>query len=210
MPLGSHVTFEFNKKVLCFIDESGVAGTGYFCLGSVFVLARDAGRMDKCFSDLLHANVNEVHARHLADGYLQDLLRRFQTAGLDGKGVLLNREIAASVGSAPAIYAQAVIETVKTGLGCFQQEVVRQGTLGNVDVIIDANHHNGHPVFDSVIQRARYDDDLFRAVNGVFRLDSAASRLLQLADVVAASRRWIVAEELDAEGLRTRFGIQAF
>ena len=209
MPVGLHVTVDFNKKVLCFIDESGVAGTGYFCLGSVFVLARDAGRMDKCFSDLLEANANEIHARHLGDGYLQGLLRRFQAAGLDGKGILLNQEIAAREGSAPVIYAQAVVETVKVGLGCFQREVVRHGTIGNVDVIIDANHHNGHPVFDSVIQRARYDDDLFRAVNGVVRLDSAASRLLQLADVVAASRRWIVAEELDAEGLRARFGIQA-
>jgi hypothetical protein len=42
--------------------EYGTAGTGAFYLGGVIVLARDAGRMDKCFSDLLEASANEIHA----------------------------------------------------------------------------------------------------------------------------------------------------
>ena len=66
-----------NKKVLFFVDEYGTAGTGVFYLGGVIVLARDAGRMDKCFSDLLQANANEIHASHLDDSYLQGLLERF-------------------------------------------------------------------------------------------------------------------------------------
>ena len=40
-------------------------------------------------------------------------------------------------------------------------------------------------------------------------LDSAASRLLQLADVVAYSRKWLVEGELSAKSLRERFGIES-
>lgn len=115
-----------NKKILCFLDEYGTAGAGSLYLGAVIVLARDAGRMDKCFSDLLEANANEIHAVNLDDKYLQGLLQRFWMA-------------------APR--------------------------------------------------------------DRVVRLDSAASRLLQLADVVAYARKWIVAEDLNALGLRERFGI---
>ena len=78
----------------------------------------------------------------------------------------------------------------------------------NAAVITDVNHHNDHPQFDAELERARKDDGRFRGVNRVVRLDSAASRLLQLADVVAYSRKWIVAEELNAQGLRDNFSIE--
>ena len=44
---------KLNKKVLCFIDEHGTPGVGPLHLGGVLVLARDAGRVDKAFSDAL-------------------------------------------------------------------------------------------------------------------------------------------------------------
>ncbi|MFV3464732.1 DUF3800 domain-containing protein, partial [Mycobacterium tuberculosis] len=68
--------------------------------------------------------------------------------------------------------------------------------------------HNDHASFAAELERARRDDGRFRGVNRVVRLDSAASRLLQLADVVAYARKWIVAEEFNARGLRERFGIE--
>jgi hypothetical protein len=76
------VTKGLKKKVLCFIDESGTAGSGPFQLGALFVLARDAGRLDKAFSDLLPSDANEVHAVRLSNGYLQGLLDRLR-AGAD-------------------------------------------------------------------------------------------------------------------------------
>ena|GEM_PF-2575805 len=51
-------------------------------------------------------------------------------------------------------------------------------------------------------------DGRFRAVRRVARLDSAASRLLQLADVVAYSRKWVTNGTYNARPLRERFGIQ--
>lgn len=81
-------------------------------------------------------------------------------------------------------------------------------TIANVDVITDVNHHHDHLQFTAELGRARREDGRFRGNNRVVRLDSAASRLLQLADVVAYARKWIVAEELNAQGLREDFGIE--
>lgn len=197
-----------NKKVLCFIDEYGTAGTGDLYLGAVIMLACDAGRVDKCFSDLLEASANEIHAVHLDDGYLQSLLQRFWAAAPPDRLVLLSQKTPQRGGEPPVLYACAVVETVKIGLKRFQQEVLGRETIGNVDVIIDVNHHNDHPAFDAEIERARKESGRFRAVNRVTKLDSAASRLLQLADVVAYSRKWIVGADLNAAGLRERFGVQ--
>jgi hypothetical protein len=197
-----------NKKVLCFLDECGTAGVDPFYLGGVIVLAREAGRLDKCFSDLLDANANEIHAGHMDDGYLQGLLQRFWATAPKDRVVLINQKISPQPGEAPVLYAQAVIQTVKAGLKRFQKDVLGRETIGNVDVITDVNHHNDHPAFGVTIEQARADDGRFRAVNRVVRLDSAASRLLQLADVVAYARKWIVDEDLNASGLHARFGIQ--
>jgi hypothetical protein len=197
-----------NKKVLCFIDEHGVAGATPLYLGVAIVLARDAGRIDKCFSDLLKPNANEIHAAALDDNYLKSLLHRFWTSAPQNKLVLVNQKISARGGDAPTVYAHAVIETVKIGLKRFQKDVLGRQTIGNIDLILDANHHNDHPAFDAELARARKEDGRFKGISRISRIDSSASRLLQLADVVAYSRKWIVGEDLNAAGLRATFGIQ--
>lgn len=197
-----------NKKVLLFIDEYGTAGAGDLYLGAVVVLARDAGRLDKCLSDLLKPGAGEIHASRVDDGYLQGLMQRFWAAAPRDRIVMVNQKVAARGGPAPVLYAAAVVETAKAGLARFKRDLLGCETIGNVDVITDVNHHNDHPAFEAEIERARRENGRFRGVNRVARLDSAASRLLQLADVVAYSRKWIVSAELNATGLRERFGIQ--
>ena len=199
---------ELNKKVLCFIDEHGTAGAGPLHLGGVLAFARDAGRIDKCFSDALEPNANEIHAVGLDDTYLQSLMARFRSVLPASTVVMINLQITSRGGDAPVLYAKAVIEVVKIGLKRFQTDVLGRETIGNVDLIIDANHHNDHPAFDAEIALAQRLDGRFRAVNRIARLDSAASRLLQLADVVAYSRKWVANGTFSARTLRERFGIQ--
>lgn len=202
------MTASLNKKVLCFIDEYGTAGVGDLYLGAVLVLARDAGRVDRCFTGLLEANANEIHAVDMDDGYLQGLLRRFAEAAPAERMVLINQKIAARAGPAPVLYAQAVVETVKVGLKRFQKDVLGRETIGNVEVITDQNHQNDHADFRAEMDRSRAHDGRFKGVNRVVTIDSAASRLLQLADVVAYSRKWVVAGDINATGLRAQYGIQ--
>ncbi|GGF15096.1 hypothetical protein GCM10011611_21070 [Aliidongia dinghuensis] len=202
------MTTALNKKVLCFVDEYGTAGAGDLYLGAVVVLARDAGRVDRCFTGLLEPNANEIHAADLDDLYLQGLLRRFWTEAPRDRIVLINQKIAPREGSGPIIYAQAVVETVKIGLKRFQRDVLGRDTIGNVEVITDQNHHNDHPDFRAEIERSRAHDGRFRAVNRLATIDSAASRLLQLADVVGYSRKWINRGTIRAKTLSELYGIQ--
>jgi hypothetical protein len=163
----------------------------------VVVLARDPGRVDKCLINLSEPGAGEIHASRLTDGYLQGLIQRFWAVARRDRVVLVNQKVAARGGPAPVLYAAAVVETAKAGLARFKRDVLGRETIGNVDVITDVNQHNDHPAFEEEIERAWREDGRFRGVNRVARLEPAASRLLQLADVVAHSRKWIVSAELN-------------
>lgn len=202
------MTAALNKKVLCFIDEYGMAGQAGFALGAVLVLARDAGRVDRRFTGLLEPNANEIHAANLDDGYLQGLLTRFSTEAPADRLVMINQKIGARAGAGPIIYAQALVETVKIGLKRFQKDVLGRETIGNVEVIVDQNHYNDHDDFRREIEQSQGHDGRFKGVNRVVPLDSAASRLLQLADVVAYARKWVDDGSYGAKALRDQFGIQ--
>lgn len=197
-----------NKKVLCFIDEYGTAGQGDLYFGCVIALARYTGQIDKCFSDQLEPSANEVHAVRLSDVYLKDLMQRFWKFSPSNRFILINRKINAQSGSPPVLYAQALVETVKIGLTLFRKEVLKTSTINNVDVITDINNQNSHHDFDAEIDKSKADGGLFRAVNIVSKVDSAASRMLQLADITAYSRKFILARDVNAEQLHRLYGIR--
>jgi hypothetical protein len=54
-----------NGEARCFPDKYATARAGLLHLGGVIVLARQAGRMDKCFSGLLDTNANGIHAAEM-------------------------------------------------------------------------------------------------------------------------------------------------
>jgi Protein of unknown function (DUF3800) len=198
-----------NKRILCFIDECGTAGEPGFALGCVMAWARDCGRADKSLSDLLEPNVNELHAANLTKEYIQSLLARFAQTDRPQGMILMNRLGTMFDGTAPAIYAGNVIETVKVAVGQFRDLHGISGRgLGNVELILDLNQHNSNPEFQRLILDASKNDGRFRAVSHVSQIDSAASRLLQLADVVAYARMWIHRGEENAKGLHENYGIR--
>lgn len=79
-------------KVLCFVDEFRTAGDDGFALGCVMVWARDCGRVDRTFSDLLEPYVNEVHAADMANSHLQCPLGRFAQRDSPGSLNTFNRK----------------------------------------------------------------------------------------------------------------------
>jgi hypothetical protein len=198
-----------NKRILCFIDECGTAGEPDFALGCIMIWARDAGRADKALSDLLEPNVNELHAVNLQHEYLQSLLARFAQTETPGGMVMLNKIGVPMVGTGPQIYASSVIEVVKIAAKQFRDEnKISDQNIGNVELILDRNEQNTHPEFLAAIGRAKEQDGRFKAVTHVTQIDSAASRMLQLADIVAYARMWIRRGEDNAAGLRQNYKIR--
>ena len=171
-----------NKKILCFVDEYGTAGNEGFALGCVMVWSHECGKADKAFSDLLPASANEVHAAQWSKSGLQGILGRYAQTEAPASLLLLNRRGHGAVGERPELYARALIDTVKIGIRRFAAANNLKQMVGNVEVIIDVNDQNTHPDFDQLIDTAQSSDGLFRAVTRVTPLDSAASRMLQLAD----------------------------
>lgn len=197
-----------NKKILCFVDEYGTAGEPGFALGCAIVWAHQCGKADKAFSDLLPASVNEVHAANWSKPQLQSILGRFAQTEMPDSIRMLNRLSDISAGDRPEIYARALVETVKIAVKRFRDENKVGRQINNVEVLIDLNEQNSHPSFTGLIEKAQTQDGLFRSVTRVVAIDSAVSRMLQLADVVAHSRAWISNGDDNAKGLREAYKIE--
>ncbi|TAW39332.1 hypothetical protein ELH26_33920 (plasmid) [Rhizobium leguminosarum] len=197
-----------NKKILCFVDEFGTAGDAAFALGCAIVWAHECGKADKAFSDLLPASVNEVHATNWSKPQLQSIMSRFAQTELPNSICMLNKLSDISAGDRPEIYALSLIETVKIAVKRFRDRNNVGSQINNVEVLIDINEQNSHEKFTKLIAEAKQQDGLFRSVNRVVAIDSAVSRMLQLADVVAHSRAWINNGEVNAKGLRDSYKIE--
>ena len=213
-----------NKPILCFLDESGTAGGPYFVLGCVMVWASECGQADKVFSDLLPSNVNELHAVNRTTEFLQRLLTDYaQNSNHPKDKILMNKleTVSTTIQSAlhasdvrrpvrssirSAIYADNVIQTVKVAIREFRKlnAISNLDAFGNVKLILDANPQNTNPDCQRMIFAGLKD------VNEISPIDSAASRLLQLADVVTYSHRWIRSGQETSMSLRKKYGILAF
>ncbi len=121
---------------------------------------------------------------------------------------MINKRSRGLVGSRPELYARSLVETVKIGVRRFASSNGLTRKVGNVEVIIDVNEQNAHPTFGKIIEYARCNDGLFRAITRITPLDSSASRMLQLADVVAHARAWIDKEEENAKKLKDIYKIE--
>jgi Protein of unknown function (DUF3800) len=201
------MTGKLNKKVLLFVDEYGTAGKDDLYFGAVIILAKDCGRIDKCFVDQLDVLANEIHAVRLDNQYLKDLMMRFYKSAPQECFALVNRKVCLQNESAPRLYAKGLIETVKVSVKIFREQVLKVQKINNVEIIIDYNQHNSHSDFALEISKAKSDDHEFRAVKHVASIDSAASRMLQLADIAAYSRKFILKKELNAKQLYEYYGI---
>lgn len=109
---------------------------------------------------------------------------------------------------APTIYADTLVKTIKIAMKKFRDANAMGQLIRNIDVVVDACGHNTHPNFEAVICKARKEGGLFKGINRVTPLDSAASRLLQLADIVAHTRAWVINGEMTARELRQVYGIE--
>lgn len=196
-----------NKKVLVLVDESGTAGEPDFMLGAVAVAADRVAELSRSMMMLRPTGAGEAHAVNMSGIGGRKLVRRIVGTSAGQGLVLVNKASAHHVGTRPEIYAAAVIEIVKVAIQRYARRHHISG-IGNIELILDRNEINAKQVCLARLQKAKEVDGRFKAVQHIAAVDSAAVPFLQLADLVAYSRRWRDAEELDASQLRRECGIE--
>ena len=199
---------KYNKKILCFIDESGSAGQPGFCLGCVFLWSSECGKADKIFSDMLPQSINEVHSVLLEDQLCRSLLSRFYQSNRPGDMIFINKSCDDKNHCYRTAFANDVLATVKIGARRFEKLIQRGKNLRNIDVIIDQSQTSLHQAFKSAIHNRCGQNPFFRGVNDVVSLDSSASRMLQLADLVAYSRCLSRKLHINNKQARHTFGVE--
>jgi len=192
-----------NKKVICFADEFGTAGDDGFGFGLVFIMAQDCAHADRVFTSLLPASANEVHASKWHNDVLQTLMENYKPT-IEEKVLLLNIVGQGHAGERPEVYAKTLIEAVKNGLRKFAR-MHHIPKIGNVDLIMDASGLGTHALCKQHLLHAQTGDGRFQAVRNIATIDSTACRMLQVADVVAYSRKWLASS--NAATLQVKYGI---
>ena len=201
---------KLNKKILCFVDETGTAGDVSFALGLVYVFVKDAAKVDKAFSDLLPAGFGEFHANKLGFDFFQRTLGGFAANSNSSQCRMYNyRSPSAIPGCRQSIYAQTLINAVKSTAKSFREDMLSgSNIINNIELIVDANSQNLGNTFSREVEDAIGQDGVFRGVERVIQFDSSGARLLQLADAVAYSRRLLDRGHLKTKSLSEEYRIK--
>ncbi|NTT88532.1 DUF3800 domain-containing protein [Tabrizicola fusiformis] len=208
---GQRISKAKNKRIICFVDETGSAGDDQFSLGLVMAFAADVARVDKMFSDLLPVGFNEFHANRHDNDFVRTTIAAFQDRSAD-TSVMLFSHYKPDLREAckETTYAKSLIEAVKASTKKFRSSHKVGPQINNIDVIVDACEHNVGPIFQQRIASAIAEDGIFRGVNRVVPLDSSISRLIQLADAVAYMRHLSQTGAVPARELSNNLNITLF
>lgn len=178
-----------NKRIICFVDETGTAGEDQFSLGLVMAFSHDVARVDKMFSDLMPVGFNEFHANKHDNEFVKSTIASLTDRTEDTSLMLFSHyKPDLRVDCKETTYAKSLVEAMKASTKKFRDQHKLGPQINNIDVLVDACEQNSGPIFAQKISEAIAGDGIFRGVNRVVPLDSSVSRLIQLADAVAYMR----------------------
>lgn len=201
-----------NKRIICFIDETGTAGDENFSLGLVMAFAKDVSKIDKQFSDLMPAGFNEFHANKHENDFVFTAINSLRDNASETSLMMFSHfhRVNSEITCRETIYASVLIEAVKASSKKFRTNHKLGSFINNIEVYIDMSEHNTGPIFNKIIKEALNSDGIFRGVNRVVPIDSSISRLIQLADAVAYMRHLAMIREIKLQDLDKQLGITVF
>lgn len=178
-----------NKRIICFVDETGTAGEEGFSLGLVMAFSHDVAKVDKMFSDLMPVGFNEFHANKHDNDFVKAIIASFvERAAGTSLMMFSHYKPDLRVACKETTYAKSLIEAVKSSTKKFRAQHKLGAQINNIDVLVDHCEQNSGLIFAQKVTDAIASDGIFRGVNRVVPLDSSVSRLIQLADAVAYMR----------------------
>lgn len=200
-----------NKRIICFVDETGSAGDEQFSLGLVMAFSHDVAKVDKMFSDLMPVGFNEFHANKHDNDFVKATIASFVERAAETSIMMFSHyKPDLREDCKETTYAKSLIEAVKASTKKFRAHHRLGAQINNIDVLVDACEHNSGPIFTGRVSDAIANDGIFRGVNRVIPLDSSVSRLIQLADAVAYMRHLSRTGGVTAKELSDQFQINLF
>lgn len=179
-----------NKKIICFVDETGIPGNSDFSLGLVISYSKTVPILDKIFSDLLPCGNGEFHSHKMSLNIIESFLEKFKNKTNKYNYIMLSYKSPSKTNlDKDEIYAYILIEAIKVISKKFKQSEEMGSIMNNIDVIIDESEYSMKEGFRNIIQNSIKSDGSFKGVNRVIPLDSNISRMIQLADSVCYLRR---------------------
>jgi len=152
-------------------------------------------------------NAGEIHAVDMAGRDARVILERLRTE-LETRGVIfVNKASAHHQGTAPEVYAAAVIEVTKVAIQRYAA-LKRISKIGNVELLLDRTGINTSTNCQDILARAQREDGRFKAVSHIATVDSCAVPFLQIADLAAYARRWTGTGEITAKQLSDECGVE--
>ena len=183
-----------NKKILLFADEHGGPDQEVFRFGIVVCPATLAAKIDTHVVKNLPELAGEIHSSGWRDDTLVEILKNLKRHPESKYVTLLNYNCRRREKSHAETYMATLVEASRTALNQFKKiynsvlskkhENNSGVFINNVEMIIDRCQFNDSDAFNERF-RAYLTHGHGRAITHFSALDSCASRLLQIADVVA-------------------------
>lgn len=188
-----------NRKILVFGDEfvtKSAKGANVYGFGLLICDATVAAKLDAHVVHGLPRGVGEIHSTQWSEDTLVGVLESIQEH-TDARQTVLLHKAGTVTGTTPNAYARNLVAALMTGLHRFKRKIKGWDYINNVELVLDRCDANEHPDFGAHL-RASQATGITRAIEHCQVIDSCASRLLQVADVIA------YANSLRASGVTTR------
>lgn len=177
-----------NKKIICFLDESGTPGDNDFSFGVLMLYASDIPMLEEKFLRLLENKEKEFHSKN----YDFEKIKRKITE-LNKKTENINKLFFSykkpiqnlSKKDRSKIYALTLAEAIKLSIYKFKKITENKVLPNNIDIIVDDSSYLKGDNHHEILDKYRKEDKLFKHINMIVRLDSCISRSLQISDAIA-------------------------
>lgn len=179
-----------------FIDESGdICGDNPFYIGVLICPTAICGFLDTHITKNLPNGFGEIHGNRLKSQTIINILENIKTFNRINEVTMLNMVFTkkqkskySDIGNT-ASYAKFIAAASQAALGLHKKNT-RKESINNVELVIDhcemCKDDNFRKIIDQEIQTS---SGHFKAIRDYKTLDSSASRILQVADLVTYIRR---------------------
>lgn len=189
-----------NKKILLFADEHGRPEKDVFTFGIVVCPALLNAKIDTHVTQRLPASAGEIHSSDWDKNALINVLKSLRTHQESNYVTMVNYNRRRNSKTNVETYSNTLIEAARTAINKFKLSYAKELKkyhddnsgffINNIEMIVDRCDYNETDEFKDIMKKHLATGN-GKSISHFEVIDSCASRMLQIADVVAYSRNLI-------------------